>query len=130
VFLPHSDVTATTEATAAAQRSILAQRAVVDHTGALVCRFEPRDSPGGALVRRIVVQGPVSSLARVYAGEPDPLNLADATASGWSDVADYAQPLYLPPYTPLVVVWTDAADQNIADPDGRALVRLELEDVG
>lgn len=126
MFLPHGDRSATSEATAAAQRSVLAQYASVDDEGRLSCWFAPRDSPGGFLVRRIVVQGPPNSVVRVYAGDPDPLTLADATATGSSDVADYAQPLYVPTYQPLVIIWQKPDGTDLA---GVATARIEIEEL-
>lgn len=124
MFLPEPEYKPTPEATAAGHRSVLAQAAEVDTAGRLAVRFEPRYA--GWLVRRLVVQGPAGSVARVYVGEPEPLNMADATSAGATDVADYAQPLYVPPAASLVVVWTDADGTNIA---GTAMARAEIEDI-
>lgn len=113
-------------AAAAAQRDVLAKYAKTDDLGRLVCRFGPRSTGAGYLVRRVVVQGPQGSLCRLYTGEIDPLNVADHTASGWSDVADYAQPLYVPPYLDLVVLWERLDGTNIA---GAAVARIEIEEI-
>lgn len=118
----------TAEALAAGSRVILVQRGAQDVSGALTARFEARESAW--LVRRFLIRGPADSQARIFAGEPAVTTLADGTSAGDLDVADYAQPLYVPPTVPLVVVWTHRdTGANVADPDRLALVRAEIEDI-
>lgn len=121
--------TRTSDAAALAELyDVLVQRAAVDADGRLSVRFPPRRSGAAWLVRRCVVQGPTDTQAQLYTGEVvEDLALADGTLSGDFDVADNYQPLYVPPATPLIVVWTDVeTGANVA---GDAIARVELEEV-
>jgi len=106
---------------------ILVERGAADVSGALTARFDARDP--AYLVRRFLVQGPDGAEARIYVGEPSQLNLADGTRAGELDIADYAQPLYVPRGIPLVVIWTDSAGRDIDDPNRLAVVRAEIEEL-
>lgn len=124
MFLPHQDPSETS----GGGRSVAAKYATIDLSQRLSVRFLPRNSPGGYLVRRIVVQGPTGSRAYVYVDDPDELTLADTTRNGAADVADYSQALYVPPETDLWVVWQDKTGANY--PAGSvAVARIETEDV-
>jgi hypothetical protein len=111
------------------RRAVVARRATVDgSTGRLQVAFPMRDRDH--LVRRMVIQGPGGTVARIYVGDPsDDLNLADATTNGQSDIADNIQPLYVPAATTLYVVWTTTGGSNTTDPDHLTMARIELEDV-
>ena len=125
MFLPYQDAT---ETGGAGDRSVTAQRATIDQLARLSCRFLPRQAPNGYLVRRIVVQGPDHSEAAVYVGDPSDLTMADVTRNGAGDVADYAQPLYVPPALDLWVIWTDrTTGANYVG--GPATARIETEDL-
>lgn len=127
MYLPQPQAVDPFTAEGATRQTVLAARAELDEVGRLVVRFAGRDR--GYLVRRMVVQGVAGTAARVYAGEPDPLNLADGTNAGAADVADYAQPLYVPEGLPLVVVWANSDGTTPADPDGLTTARIEIQDV-
>lgn len=60
----------------------------------------------GRLIERVVITGPSGSYAYVHAGDAfDRRSVRDISLSGELDVADYNPALYVPPATPLVVVW-------------------------
>ena len=125
MFLPYQD---STETPGGDGRSVQAITATIDQAGRLSCRFQPRRAPNGYLVRRIVVKGPALSVASVYVGDPADLTLADVSRNGQTDVADYSQPLYVPPALDLWIVWTvrSTGANFVAGP---ATARIETEDL-
>ena len=70
--------------------------------------LNPPGSGQGYLVERIDVwsNSTSSSAVSAYVGQPDTHNEMDFTASGNHDISDERNPIYVPPGTPFVLLWS------------------------
>jgi len=80
-------------------------------------------------LRRITVNGPTATVARVYVGDPADLSsFVDGTNSGAGDVSEYVVPLLVLDGAELTIAWTRSTPALTAA--DVATARVELDELG
>lgn len=110
------------------RRQVVSVAAAVDRTHGLAALVNGPGASVGWLLVRALVDGPADSLALLYVGVPGAGTLADGSTAGDLDVAEWGTSgPYVPPSTPVYVVWTDGSRAALTS--GAAQLRLEYTEV-